>query len=448
MTRHFEWFVFIRIAISDSVVYFLKKYSKLFVRLIFIDCRIQTQKRKSQYRERFLKCDNLKYLETENSDVIALFAFIPNVTTLKIHEFSGLTDYAMCQLNKTLFKLEMFSLSGSIIYNEAHYEKYYLNGQTIETNPSKSVLSFAGLKKFIEKHKNTITGLNLSKLKLSSETVVTISNINGLKLKNISFTPDLPSSVIKKFCANQLSLTSLQLTSLCHVTDETVCALCKCLPNLENLYICPNRKIDASIVEIFQLEHLEALFLGHSKAISELNYGQAVFKLKAFKLKDLNLESAQIADYSLCELLKRNLNIRHLNLSHTSVSNETLNMICRNLINLESLSLDTCTRISDPGITGEFQYDFSSLTPTPLSNLKNLRKLDISNNRLITSNGCIKALKFPYLRSLLLQECAFFIYRHHIHRILEKQNPRLIHFIISAHSIKYVKVGDFHGNLF
>ncbi|GFR24031.1 f-box domain-containing protein [Trichonephila clavata] len=446
MTRQFDCFVFTRITISDSVVDFMKKYSKLFVRLRFIDCKIFSQKRKSPYRERFLKCDNLKYLETENSDVIALFAFIPNVTTLMVHECSSLTDYAMCQLNKTLYKLEMLSLSGSIIYNEADYEKFYVNGKTIETNPSKSVLSFAAVKKFIENHKKTITGLNLSKLKLPPETVVTISNINGLKLKNVSFSPDLPSSVIKKFCANQFSLTSLQLTSLCHVTDETVSALCKFLPNLENLFIYPNRKIDESIVEIFQLEHLEVLFLGNSKAISELNYGQAVLKLKAFKLKDLNLVSAQITDYSLYELLKRNLNIRHLNISHTSVSNETLNMISKNLINLESLNLDACTRISDPGITGEFQYFSNSLTPTPLSNLKNLRKLNISNNELITSNGCIKALKFPYLRSLRLQECPFFTYRHDIHRILEEQNPRLAHFMISGNSIKYMKIGYFQGS--
>ncbi|GFQ90809.1 f-box domain-containing protein [Trichonephila clavata] len=444
MTRQFEWFAFVRITISDSVVDFLKQYSKQFVGLIFVDCKVLSHKRKSKYRERFLKCDNLKYLETENSDVIALFAFFPNVTTLMIHGFSGLTDYTLCQLNKTLFKLEMFSLSGSVIYNKADYEKFYVNGETIEANPSKSVLSFASVKKFIEKHKNTMKQLNLSLLQLSPETVVTISTINGLKLKNVSFPSDLPSSFIKKFCENQISLTSLKLTSTLHVNDETVSAVCKSLSNLKDLFIYPNSEIDKSIVEILQLEHLEVLHLDNSKAISELSYQQAVLKLKAFKLKELSLVAAQIADKSLCELLKRNLNIGNLDISHTSVSNETLNMICRNLINLESLTLASCKRISDPGITGEFEDYSNFLTPTPISNLKNLRKLNMNCNPLLTIKGCIKAIKFPNLRSLYLLECDFLNFHNPMRFILEKQNPRLFHFVITFNPINYVKVGRFH----
>ncbi|GFQ72492.1 f-box domain-containing protein [Trichonephila clavata] len=458
MTRQFEWFEFMNITICDSVVGFLKQFSKQFVGLEFINCKVSSHKRKSKYRERFLKCDNLKYLNIENSDVITLFAIVPNVTTLKIHESSdyalsltnyavSLTDYAVSQLNKTLFKLEMFSLNISVIYNEADYKKIYTNGETIETNPSKSVLSLAGIKKFIEKH-NTIKQLDLSMLRLPPEILVTISNIIGLKLKNVLFPLDLPSSFIKRFCENQFSLTSLQLTSLLDVTDDTISAVCKCLPNLEKLFIKYNRVIGESIVEIFQLEHIEVLDLENSAAISELSYQQAVLKLKAFKLKELNLRSSRITDHSLCELLKHNLNLRHLNISHTSVSNETLNMICRNLINLESLKLDSCRRISDPGITGEFEDNSNFLTPTPLSNLKNLRKLDISNNRLITNDGCIKAIKFPNLRSLFLNECDNLFFRNYVENILLEQNPRLNDFIVSSKAGRYFKSNQMFGYSF
>ncbi|GFW61525.1 hypothetical protein TNCV_347731 [Trichonephila clavipes] len=404
-----------------------------------------SDEKKLNYRESFLKCDNLKYLETENSDVIALFAFVPNVTTLKIQGFSGLTDYVVSQLNKTLFKLEFFLLSKSRIYSEADHKRIYVLGETLETNPSKSVLTFASVKNFIEKRKNTMKELDISTLYLSPEDVLTISNINGLKLENVLFPPDLPSSFIKKFCENQLSLTSLQLTSLLHVTDDTIHALCKCFPILKKLVIKQNCVIDKSIVEIFQLEHLEVLDLENSKAISPLNYLKAVFKLKAFKLKELNLAFAQISDDGLCELLMHNLNIRHLNISHTSVSNETLNMISRKLINLEILELESCREISDPGITGELEYYSDSLTPTPLSNLKKLKKLDISCNSLITNNGCMKAIKLPNLKCLLLVECNNLFFHNDLEIILEKQNPRLRNFVISANTRKYLRLEDFCG---
>ncbi|GFR25454.1 f-box domain-containing protein [Trichonephila clavata] len=447
MTRQFLHFSFDNVMINDSVVEFLKQYSKQFVTLKFNDCKVVNDEKESKFQEKVLNCENLQFLNIHNSDVIPLFGSLPNVIALILHVSTGLTDYVMFELNKTLFKLEIFSLSGSVIYNERDYQRFYMNGETIENNPSKSVLSFVSIKKFIEKHCSTIRVVNLAMLQLSPDAVVTISEIKDLKLESVLFPSDLESSFMKKFCENQFSLTSLDLSISRHVTDDTVSALCKCLPNLERFFIRNNHAINISIIEIFQLEHLEALDLNSSDTISESSYRQAMLKLKAFKLKHLNLAFARIADDCLCELLKHNLNIRHLNISHTRVSNKTLNMISKNLILIENLDLSSCLRISDSGLTGEFENYSDSLTPTPLSNLKKLRKLDISDTNLITNDGCIKAMQFPKLLALVLHECDGLILKDDFVIDLEKQNPCLQHVFISSHSKKYVMLGEISSKL-
>lgn len=436
MTRQFEWFSFNKIAVTNSVIEFLKQYSCQFVKLKFTDCKII--KCDSESKSQVLNCDNLKFLNIYNSDVITLFASLPNVTTLIIHVSSGLTDYIISELNKTLFKLEILSLGNSESCEETGYKIFYINEETTETNPSNSVLSFIGIKNFIENHSNTIKLINLAMLQSLPEAVVAISEIKGLKLESVLLPSDLPSRFIKKFCQNQFSLISLDLSIALYVTDDTVCALCKYLPNLEKLYIRHNRVTDKCIIGIFQLEHLVTLDLCNNENISQLSYQEAMLKIKSNKLKHLNLAFAQISDDNLCELLKRNVNIRHLNVAHTSLSNKTLNMICKNLIRMESLVLDSC-RICDSGLTGEFENDSDSLTPTPLSNLKNLRKLDLSHNPLITNNGCIKAIQFPKLKALMFRECDGLLLENDFEIHLEKQNPYLHHLVISSHCKKYVK---------
>ncbi|GFT59223.1 f-box domain-containing protein, partial [Nephila pilipes] len=352
MTRQFQWFSFHRVIINDFVVEFLKRYSRQFVTLSFIDCDDVIDDCESRFQDKIQNCDNLKFLEARNSHVIPLFASLPNVTTIILHVSSGLTDYIISELTKSLCRVEVLSLGSYVSCEEVIFKRFYVNGETVETNPSNLILTFKSIKNFIEQHSNTLKAIDISLLQLTPEAVVTLSKIKSLKLNKVLLASGLHARYIEMFCENQLSLTSLDLSSSLYVTNTTICNVCKCLPNLQELIIRYNDVIDNCIIDILQLQHLIKLDLSYSIKISELSYQEAVKNLKVFKLKHLNLAYAKISDESLFELLKCNPDIRHLNLTHIGVSDKTLNMICKNLILLESLVLDSCSAISDSGLTG------------------------------------------------------------------------------------------------
>ncbi|GFX36389.1 hypothetical protein TNCV_4933021 [Trichonephila clavipes] len=303
-----------------------------------------------------------------------------------------------------LLKLEKLTLDGSVICKEELYKRFYATEEFAETNPSHEVLSFLSIKRLMEQNRNTLKHINFKNLSLSAEDILTISKIDGLNLRSVSFPFNSNPSNIKEFCVNQFYLTSLDLSTLEAVTNDTVCDICKCLPNLQELIIRCNGTIDWCMTEIFQMQNLTKLDLRSCSKISHVSYVMAVSILKAFKLKHLNLAFTKISDRSLFELLERNPKICYLNASGIDISNKTLNMICRNLTLLESLMLESCPTISDSGLTGEFENYSDSITPTPLSNLKYLRELNLGKNNRITNRGCVKAIRFPELKILFLNE--------------------------------------------
>ncbi|GFY54635.1 hypothetical protein TNIN_65081 [Trichonephila inaurata madagascariensis] len=425
MTRRFQWFSFYRVTIKRPVVEFLMKYVDQFDTLSFINCKIGDSKYKPKIQGKILHFDNLTTLDVQNSNITFLFAPFLNVTNLTLDMPNSLTDYIICELSKYLRRLEKLTLGGMVMCEEDYCKGLYATVETIETNPSHKFLSFLSIKRLIERNRNTLKHINFESLCLSAEPLLNISKIKGLKLRSISFPYHLNSSHIKEFCVNQFYLTSLDLSALLTVTDDTVCDVCKCLPNLQELIIRFSKAIDRCITEIFQLKNLVKLDLSSCSRISYVSYVMAMSILKSFKLKHLNLAFTKISDRSLFELLERNPNMRYLNASGIHISNETLNMICRNLTHLECLILESCPTISDTGLTGEFQNFSDFITPTPLSNLKYLTKFCLSQNNLITNRGCVKAIRFRELKILSLNECRGLILQDNFTRVLIRQNPCL-----------------------
>ncbi|GFR04315.1 f-box domain-containing protein [Trichonephila clavata] len=233
------------------------------------------------------------------------------------------------------------------------------------------------------------------------------------------------SIYIEQFCENQLSLEVIDFTPSIYVADNTISAICKCLPNLQELIVVYKRTINKCIIQIFQLQNLVKLDLSCCFCISQLSYQKAVSYLKTVKLKYLSLAFAKISDADLFKLLKCNQNIRCLKIPGTCISNKTLNMICKNLILLECLTLSSCPGISDSGLTGEFENYSDSLTPTPLSNLKYLKELNLNQNSSITNEGCVKAIRFPKLEKLFLHNCGRLVLSEEFKMEIKKQNPRL-----------------------
>ncbi|GFS47243.1 f-box domain-containing protein [Trichonephila inaurata madagascariensis] len=425
MTRRFQWFSFCKIVIGNSAIEFLEKYSNQLVTLSFIDCSGGESQSQSEFKGKKLRCDNLKTLHVLNSDIPSLFASLPNVTTLTLHIFFGQSDYFLSELTKCLFKLErlLLGLDYRLPFKKEPRKRFRLDEEALEKN--KSVFTFSSVELLIEKNRKTLRDVDFTLYKVTTQFLLRISEIEGLKLRSMLFPHKLLSSYIPKFCEMQSSLMHLDLSFLSRDTDFIVSAVCKCLPNLQVLIIRENPKIDRCIIEVFQLQNLVKLDVSGSRNISECNYQVAVANLKTFKLKYLNLPFAKISDGSLFNLLKCNQNIRHLDASGIRVSNETLNMICQKLTLLKCLILKSCPTISDSGLTGELENYSDSLTATPLFNLKYLTELNLSQNNLITNQGCIKAIRFRKLANLSLIACRGLNLNDDFEIELKKQNPCL-----------------------
>ncbi|GFR21043.1 hypothetical protein TNCT_568201 [Trichonephila clavata] len=427
MTRQFQWFSFCEIVIGDSVFEFLEKYSNQIVTLFFIDCVVGVGKLQSKFKGKKLRCDNLTTLHALNTDIYSLFASLSNVTELKLLMGFDVSDDAISELTNCLFKLEKLILKNTVIFLEDSCKRLFAG----QENSLAKVFPFTSIKLLMEKNRTTLRHVDFTFLRFSPQTLLSISEIEGLKLRSMLFPQNVHSSYIHKFCEMQSSLIHLDLSFLLHDTDLTVCAVCSYLPNLQELIIKENPAIDRSISKIFQLQNLVKLDVSGSMNISEFSYQEAVANLKTFKLKCLNLHFAKISDDSLFNLVKCNKNICYLDASGIRVSDETLNMICQNLTYLEGLILESCPTISDSGLSGEFENYSDSITPTPLSNLRYLKVLMLSSNSLITNQGCIKAIRFRKLTHLSLIACRALILNIYFEMKLKKQNPCLQNFKVS-----------------
>ncbi|GFR22255.1 hypothetical protein TNCT_595731 [Trichonephila clavata] len=232
MTRQFQWFSFYKIVIGVSVIEFLEKYSTQLVTLFFIDCVVGDDK--SKFKSKKLRFDNLTTLHVQSSNIHSLFASLPEVTELKLQITFNLSDYALSELTKCLFKLERLLLYINLSFEEV---RFYIDEQPTERHLSFKTSTFSGIKLLIEKNRDTLRHVDFEFVRFSEQALLSISEIEGLKLRSMLFPRNLHSSYIHKFCEMQSSLIHLDLSFLLHDTDLTVCAVCSCLPNLQELII-------------------------------------------------------------------------------------------------------------------------------------------------------------------------------------------------------------------
>ncbi|GFR04316.1 f-box domain-containing protein [Trichonephila clavata] len=144
MTRHFQWFSFCRVIISGPLVEFLKNYSSQFVILSFSNCKVSDDKSESGLQDKILHCNNLRILDVFNSDIASLFATLPNLTELNLRLSSGLSDYVISNLSKSISKLEILLLGASEVYKEDASKTFYVNEKEMKIIlPKKVCLSRA-----------------------------------------------------------------------------------------------------------------------------------------------------------------------------------------------------------------------------------------------------------------------------------------------------------------
>ncbi|GFU40196.1 hypothetical protein TNCV_4289621 [Trichonephila clavipes] len=219
MTRQFQCFQFCRIVIDDSVIEFLEKYSNQLVTLSFIYCAVRDGKSRSKFKN--LRCDNLKTLDVMNSDIASLFAILPNVTELKLRISFDLSDYVLSDLNKCLFKLETLLFYNTVSFEEEVHRRFHAV-ETLENHSPPQAFNFLGIKFLIEKYRTTLRDVDFTFLRLSSEALLSISEIEGLKLRKTeklsfaytkelqhckaAFTPRQPASCVERLAHRRFHL--------------------------------------------------------------------------------------------------------------------------------------------------------------------------------------------------------------------------------------------------
>ncbi|GIX99192.1 f-box domain-containing protein [Caerostris darwini] len=426
MTRRFHNFIFSSAVICDIALEFLKQFKDQFISLQFQNCYVDSQLY-MRPGSRVSICENLQKLTVCNSSAFLLIMSFPNLVDLNI-QLSTLTEGQIRHLNNASPKLK----------------KLVLNAK---------VTCFPALKNFIARCSDTLKVLDIIETCLLPDAVVELSQIQDLKLEKMIVDPSLPVGQITDVFQNQCHLTSLDLSDLrdtSTVTDEIVRIICHNLRDLEDLILTYLERIDESVVEIFQLEKLRKLNLSFCAKISLSSFCNAIDHMKLSKLEYLNLGCTLIGDQPLVKILIQNKNINYLDLTFTCISDTILKVIWKNLTKLTHLKIPYCSGLSDSGLIEEIKYNaaigkagiddamnvdkemkdneaskHNAGVCASLSNLKNLRVLDMSRNSNITWIGCLKSIKFQHLETLYLKDCQQLKTDSPFVDQLRKQNPSL-----------------------
>ncbi|XP_017985265.1 PREDICTED: receptor-like protein 12 [Theobroma cacao] len=227
----------------------------------------------------------------------------------------------------------------------------------------------------------TLGGLvqNLTEVRQLFLDGINMSSINPNVLMNISFS---------------LSSLSLEDCDLQGKFPEYIFHL----PNLKLLDLGHNQELNIYLPKFNQSNHLELLDLSHANLSGPLpNFIGNLVSLKHLDLSFLNLSGAllnsigNLVSLEYLDLSFTNLSgalpnpihnlrsLKYLSLSGAPLCPGSLNLI-RNLVSLEELHLKACN-ISRIMLTSLGNY-FSGQIPSSLTNLSQLKLLDISHNQL------------------------------------------------------------------
>lgn len=425
MSRKFLNYSFKTILIDDMHYEFLRCISSVIEYISFENCIVRDIKRQISFSD--ISFENLKVLKVINCDFWILFANSPNLTELHLSGNSIITDDGLAILQRSMKKLRTLSLYCFVNCDPKTYKRFYPQSSSYEKNPSSYILSLPALKSFISERVNTLKELNLY-FNIDSHALEEISNIEKLCLQKISL--ENSHNCIKGLVTlfkKQQSLRSLNLNGIMGLNRDILKALCKLLPNIEEVYICNGSFTDDSFSYVFRLKKLKKLNIGKNYA-SELGFCSAIENFEPVHLQYLDVSGITVTNIDL--LIHKCKNLVQLNLSHCIVSDELLLFISENLINLQDLSLKK-TDITDYGLTGiaklrpnenEIQ-EVDQNSHKPLSNLKGLKKLQLSYCEKITDCGITVAIRFQHLEYLDLDGCHIMSY--HTVETLLQENPNL-----------------------
>ena len=391
-------------------------------------------------------------LLAKQSDVDQLKNALTKVYDLRLESIRYLSDVTFNRLVGVCPGIRRLSLAGNQIV--FHSDVYFgSRGQTQRANSA--VVTFSNLLAYLRAAAPQLSSLDLGRTSLTDDALGAIANIPNLQLHEVylSHCQELTDSGIQKLVSLQPSIRVLDISECLSVKDSGLESICAGLTELRELNIAKCRQLtDYSVCELRNLQHLKKLDVNACYTVTSrgLGLGLCTPPNPLLCLTSLYLSCcSSVRDGFVVEMSVQLPLIVDLDLSSCSVGNTGLHAICARMTRLRHLRLAWCQDITDNGLLGIQDSNVhephchddddvglcrctrrhssvpifnppkaasAGLTKKPLknadlsdirpiTNLKNLRLLDLTSCHRLTDAGVSKVMSFPELRCLHLSLC-------------------------------------------
>ncbi|KFB51187.1 hypothetical protein ZHAS_00019449 [Anopheles sinensis] len=150
-------------------------------------------------------------------------------------------------------------------------------------------------------------------------------------------------------------LQHLNLSHSYQLTDSCLVQICQELPGLRVLKMRGCRTIsNQGVRELSQLTQLEVLDISNCKAINGEGILDGIASKKNDVLRELYIRELNLTERSIIAITETLGELRVLDIGYCfqGMSDLCMQLICRNLVRLTQLALDSCTKMWDVGLTG------------------------------------------------------------------------------------------------
>lgn len=378
---------------------------------------------------------------------------LPSLRHMDLSSLKQLSDATMCAFLGLAPNLQSLELaSAPFLFSTSGYL-----GGAASTRPNSAALTFSRFIHEVDKLKATLSSLNLSRTSASDLSLEALCKIQGLNLKRLALVSckELTDAGIVRVCAAQPGLLELDIGFNHQLTSVSVRHICANLSEIRSLDLTKIRLHPNEFKLLSKLANCSTLVLSacFQQLPSEVDT-EAAFKVWAPNMRSLDLSycpglSNKIL-VNMCQYLK---GLTELDVSSCfRLDDVTIREISRNLPLLTKLRMGWCKHVTDLGILGIYNDDFThdcsndcrcgrvrnevyfeyqppvrdiaprEIVPSeaqiesaklkygdggafPISLLTNLTTLDLTMCTKLTDSSIGSAIEFANLRSLSLSMC-------------------------------------------
>lgn len=304
-----------------------------------------------------------------------------NLTELVVSNNSYLSDALLNRLVGIAPNLQSLSLEGcQISFHMGLYKKFYPKHSPAEilsvddksdtdfkVMESSSILTFRNILYHITSKAHQLHTLRFSRTLIDSPALTQLAKVADLQLRKLMLAgcEQLTNAGIVALTEHQTLLHKLDLSCCSRVTDPSMIAICRSLPDLRDLCVRRCRAIsNIGVAEIQNLTNLVKLDLSNCDMVTSDGISLGLCQKYNTTLKQLYLSGINnMTEDTVVKLAQHLPNLTHLDLGYciTAVTDIALQAIFQHQVWLQYLKLSGCNRITDVGLTGMVTHSAPSV---------------------------------------------------------------------------------------